>query len=99
MAPKARLAAPQVLHFFHAIDERLQLPRARGVPQLAQRFRFDLPDTFARYLEALAYLFQGVLRTVFQSEAHLDHPLLARRQRTQNLGGVLLQVYADDRLA
>src|SRR5215469_13862244 len=67
--------------------------------QLAQRLRLDLPDAFARNLEALSYLFQRMLRAVFQPEAHLDHPFLARCQRAQNLRGVLLQVHADDRLA
>ena len=34
---------------------------------------------------------------VLKPEAHLDHPLFARRQRAQHLRGVLLQVHADHR--
>ena len=67
------------------------------MPQLAQGFGFDLADALSGYLEALADLFQRVLGAVFQAEAHLDDPLLARRERAQNLRGVLLEVDADDR--
>jgi len=46
--------------------------------QLAQRFGFNLPDTLAGYLEALAHFFQRVLGAILQAEAHLDHTLFAR---------------------
>jgi hypothetical protein len=64
--------------------------------QLAQRLGFDLPDTFARDLEALTHFFQGMLGTIFQAEAHLDHALFTRGQSTQHLRRVFLQVHADD---
>lgn len=55
------LHLPLHLHFFHTVDERLQLAAARRMPQLAQCLRFDLPNALARNLEALSYLFQRVL--------------------------------------
>src|ERR1035438_2364649 len=85
------------LHLLDAFDEGLQLAAAAGMPQLAQRLGFDLADAVSGDLEALADFFQRVLGAVFQAEAHLDDPLLARRERAQNLRGVLLEVHADDR--
>src|ERR1700733_4500973 len=64
--------------------------------QLAQRLSFDLPDTFARELEALTHFFQGMLGTILQAKAHLDHAFFPRGQGTQHLRGVFLQVHADD---
>ena len=52
--------------------------------QLAQRLYFNLPDTFARYLEVLSYLFQRMLRPIFQAEAHLDDALFPRIERAQS---------------
>jgi hypothetical protein len=49
----------------HAIHKRAQLAQPRRMPQLAQRFGFDLADAFAGYGEGLADLFQRVLAAVF----------------------------------
>jgi len=69
------------------------------VAELAEGFGFDLADAFAGYLEALADFFKGVLGAVFEAEAHLDDALFARSQGAEDLGGVLLEVDADDGLA
>src|ERR1035437_6644504 len=47
------------------IHKRAQLPRARGMAQLAQRLGFDLANAFAGYRERLSDLFQSVLAAVF----------------------------------
>src|ERR1700722_8729655 len=65
--------------------------------QLAQCLGFDLPDTFARDLEALTDFLQGVLGTSLQAKAHLARALFTRGQCTQHLRGVFLQVHTDDR--
>src|SRR5580704_9945470 len=80
----------------YRVHKRLQLARTGGMTQLAQRLGLDLPDAFASDLEALADLFECVLGAVLKTEAHLDDPLFARRQRAKNLRGVLLQVHAND---
>src|SRR5208282_659529 len=83
------------LHLFHAIDECLQLAAPRRVTQLAQRLGFNLANALACDLEALAHFFECVLRTIFETEAHLDDALFARRESAQDLRGVFLQVHAD----
>ena len=75
--------------------QTLELARPRRVPQLAQRLGLDLPDALSRDLEALADLFERVLGSVLEAEAHLDHPLFTRVSVRQHLRGVLLQVDAD----
>src|ERR1700678_37407 len=67
------------------------------MPQLPQRFGFDLGDAFAGYGEALADFFQGVLAAVFEAEAHLDYFFFARGQRAQDLSGLVLEVHVDHR--
>src|SRR5688500_17845190 len=75
-----------------------QLPATRRMSQLAQRLGFDLTDALARDGEILADLFQRVLAAIADTKAHLDHLLLARRQRFQHRFGLLLQIEVDDRL-
>src|SRR6266446_1193986 len=65
------------------------------MPQLAQRFGFDLADAFAGYGERLADFFQSVLAAVFEAEAHLDDFFFARGQRAQDLSGLVLEVHVD----
>src|SRR3984957_2275063 len=67
------------------------------MPQLAQRFGFNLADAFAGYGEALPDFFQRVLAAVFEAEAHLDYFFLARGQRAQDLSGLVLEVHVDHR--
>src|SRR3954451_18736279 len=81
-----------------ALEKRLELAASRGMPQLAQRFGFDLADPLARYREALADLLERVLAAVAHAEPHLDHLLLARRQRLQHLIRLFLQVQIDHRV-
>src|SRR5438067_1824295 len=55
-----------------SFEERAKFARPRGVPQLAERLGFDLPDALARDREALADFLQRVLAAVADTEAHLD---------------------------
>src|SRR5581483_9040778 len=79
----------------YSIQESSQLPRARRMPQLAQCLGFYLPDTFAGYRKRLADFFERVLAAVFQTKAHLDDFLLARRERAQHLRSLVFQVDVD----
>src|SRR5216683_2720434 len=81
-----------------AFEEGAQFARTRRVPQFAQRFRFDLPDAFARDRERLADFFERVLAAVVQAKAHLDDFFLARRQRLQHRRRLFLQIQIDDRI-
>src|SRR5262245_32827585 len=65
--------------------------------QLAERLRFDLADALARDSEALTYFLERVLAAVADAEPHLDHLLLARRQRLQHRLGLFLEIEVDHR--
>src|SRR3982751_1485409 len=80
------------------LEKRFELPAPRRVAELAQRFRFDLTDPLAGDGEALADFLERVLAAVSHAEPHLDHLLLARRQRLQDLIGLLLEVQIDHRV-
>src|SRR5580704_9043950 len=68
------------------------------MPQLPQRFGFDLADAFAGDREALADFFEGVLAAVFEAEAHFNNFFFARGQRAQDLSSLVLEVHVDDGL-
>src|SRR5207249_4695657 len=74
-----------------------KLSAPRRMPELPQRFRFNLPDALARDGEALADFFQRVFAAVAHAEAHLDDFLLARRERLEHRLGLLLEIQVDDR--
>src|SRR5215471_12053356 len=78
------------------VQESSQSPAAAWMPQLPERLCFDLTNTFTRNGEVLAYLFQGVLGTIFETEPHLDDPFFTRRQRVENLLRHFLQIDVDD---
>src|SRR5215468_9674666 len=80
------------------LQKRLQLLRPRGVPELPQGLRLDLPDALARDVEGAADLLERVLGAVAHAEAHLEHLLLARRQRLQDAARLLLQVRHEHRV-
>src|SRR5580692_2764579 len=80
-----------------AFEKRAKLPASRGVAQLPERLGLDLPDALACDGEALSDLFQRVLAPVPHAEPHLDHLLLARRQRLEDRLGLFLQIQVDDR--
>src|SRR5215469_14709330 len=82
----------------HAVHEGAELARTRRMTQLTQRFRLDLADALASDCERLTDLLEGVFGAIFQTEAHLDHLLLASGQRTENIRRLLLEVDIDDRL-
>src|SRR5579884_3198668 len=69
------------------------------MPQLAQRFGFDLADAFAGDGERLPDFFQSMLRSVFKTKAHLDDFFFTRRECTQHLRGLVLEVHVDDGLS
>src|SRR5207302_10839558 len=77
------------------VEKRLQTVAAAGMPELAQRFRFDLADALPRYREVLAYLFERVLAAILKPKAHLDDFFLARAQGFEDLRGLLPQVEID----
>src|SRR5689334_19162230 len=52
----------------------LELLRARGVAQLAQRFRLDLANALAGDAELAAHLLERAAAAVLQAEAELQHP-------------------------
>src|SRR5579862_471501 len=67
------------------------------MPELPQRFGFNLADAFAGDCEALPDFFKSVLAAVFETEAHLDDFLFARSQRAQDLSRLVLEVHVDHR--
>src|ERR1044071_1100246 len=86
------------LRFSDPIHERLQLARARWMPQFAQRLGFYLSNAFTGDGEGLAHFFQSVLGAVFKAEAHLDDFFFTRGERAQHLRGLVLEVDVDDGL-
>src|SRR4051812_30275336 len=77
------------------VEERTKLLRPRRMAQLAERLRLDLANALARHVERAAHFLERVLGAVADAEAHLEHLLLARRERAQHLAGLLLQVRDD----
>src|ERR1700678_2114775 len=68
------------------------------MPQLAQRLRFDLPNTFAGDRKRLADFLESVLAAIIQTKPHLDNFLFARRQRLQHRRSLFLQAEVDHRI-
>ena len=48
--------------------------------ELAQRFRFDLTNPFARHAELLTHFFQRVIGVHPDTEAHAQHTFFTRRE-------------------
>src|SRR5262245_8531761 len=96
-SPVAQPPAPAAVLRRPPLEERSQLAASRRMPQLAQRLRFDLSDTFARDGEALPDFLERVLAAVADTESHLDDFFLARRQRLEHRLGLFLQVQVDYR--
>ena len=80
------------------IQETPQLPAPRGMLQLPERLRFDLPDAFARYAELLADFFQRVVGVHADAEAHAQYALLTWRQRSKHPRCRLAQIRLDRRV-
>src|SRR6478672_13964094 len=89
---------PQSSALRSTFEERPQLAATGGVPQLAQRLRFDLADALPRDGEVLTHLFERVLAAVAHAKPHLDDFLFAGRQRLQYRLGLFLQIQVDDRV-
>src|SRR4030095_11945078 len=66
-----------------ALDEGAEVAAAERVPQLPEGLGFNLPDTLAGHVEALADLFEGVLALLADAEAQPQDLLLLRRQHRQ----------------
>src|SRR3954454_9853381 len=96
-----RAAESAALHFMRKrdlerrIEERTELLRARRMAQLAERLRLDLADALARHVERAADFFERVLGAVADAEAHLEHLLLARGERAEDLVRLLFQICDD----
>src|SRR5262245_2516568 len=69
--PTDRQKNPLCLKSLFRFEESLQLPNARGVPHLAERFSFYLANSFACDFELFAHFFQRARITVTQPEAQL----------------------------
>src|SRR3954468_15113517 len=80
------------------LDERLEALAARRVAQLAESLRLDLADALARHLEVLAHFLEGVVGLLADAEAHAEDLLLARRERRQDLAGLVGEVHGDTAL-
>src|SRR5215213_2114344 len=74
------------------IEKAAQFARAARVLQLAQRLRLDLADALAGHRELLPDLFERVIGIHADAEAHAQHALLARGQRSQDAGRRLAQI-------
>src|SRR5215468_6237338 len=90
--PRRRAGGAAVRLDAAAFQERLELARARRVPELAQGLGLDLADALAGDREALAHLLERVLGAVAEPEAHLDDLLLAGGQGLEQGLCLLLQV-------
>src|SRR5262245_4367565 len=66
--------------------------------ELAQRLRLDLAYPLAGHGEILPDLFERVLAAVRESKAQAEHLFFPRRQRVEDLVGLLAQGESDDRL-
>ena len=69
-----------VLFVYASIQKRAETMTPAWMTQLAERFRFDLPDALAGDGEVLAYFFQRVLAAILKTKTHLDNLLLARAE-------------------
>ena len=72
-------------------QEILELLAAGRMPELAQRFRFDLPDALARDVELLSDLLQRARLAVIQAKAQAKHLFLARGERIEHLHQLLFE--------
>ena len=61
------------------------------MPQLAQRLGLDLADAFARNVELLADLLEGMRLAVLKAEAHTQDLLLTRREGGEDILELLTQ--------
>src|SRR2546421_10151925 len=73
------------------VEEALESLRARGMPQLPQRLRLDLPYSLARDVELLAHFLEGMVGRHLDAEAHAQHLGFARRERVKHLLGHVAQ--------
>src|SRR5262245_34432599 len=83
---------PSAVWLTDGLQKRLQLLGPRGVSELPQRLRLDLPDALARHVEGPADLFERVLGAVPHAEAHLEDLLLPGRQGLEHPARLVLKV-------
>src|SRR5579864_1336823 len=77
------------------IQERTHLPRPRGMLELTQSLRLDLPDTLTGDAELLSDFFQRVISVHADAEAHAQHALLARSERREDASDGFLKIGLD----
>ena len=76
---------------FSLFEVVLELAAPRGVTQLAQRFRLDLPDALASDVELAAHFFERPGAAVLETEAQLQHTSLASGESFEDRLDLLLQ--------
>src|SRR5262249_13197126 len=84
-----------VLRSPSGIEEASELAGAAGVLELAERLGLDLTYALAGNRELLADLFERVVSVHADAEAHAQHALLARRERSKDTRRGLAQVRLD----
>src|SRR5947207_14753465 len=80
------------------VQEAAQLPRPARMLELAQRLGLDLADALAGHRELLADLFQRVVGVHADAEAHAQHALFTRRERSEHARGGLAQLRLNRRV-
>src|SRR5436189_6359265 len=80
------------------IEERPHLARAARMLELPERLGLDLADALAGDAELLADLLERVVGVHADAEAHAQHALLARRERSQHPRRGLAEVALDRRV-
>ena len=63
------------------------------MPQLAQRFRLDLANSFAGHIELFTDFLEGVIGVHFDTEAHTKHFCFTGCQAGENVLGRLPQAF------
>src|SRR5579871_1457117 len=71
------------------------MPGSLRRAELAQGFRFDLADAFARYVELLPDFLERVLAFAADSETQTDDFLFLGRESLQNVRGLIANVGVD----
>src|SRR5215469_9193417 len=72
-------------------EKRADVAGARRVAQFAQRLGLNLTNAFTGYGEHLANFFEGPLIAVLKPETHAEDAFLARAERLQHRGHLLLE--------
>ena len=77
------------------LEKSSQHRTSARVAKLAQSLRLDLTNSLSSDVEVIPHLFEGVLRSLVDSEAHLQHSGFPVGQRRENFAGVVGEYYPD----